>query len=229
MNRFQTTCLIAALAVVIMAWYVSPLNIAINNQEKKPISPDAVTCSQYIDSAYIIEDLSKISQDIRPFAAGITESISPDAQPRVIQKFRERYFAPWTATAPLFKSDMVTEGVKMLAERPWYGENRLNVEKKRIQGLLVLADLDRFPSMNQLGVVIKPAFIRVLPTSRPFYETRTISPLTNSSLRKLSQTNLFVSCMRPGMGPGCTSKHPMQMVGWNPMRCGWPTNRFRSG
>jgi cell wall-associated NlpC family hydrolase len=40
-----------------------------------------------------------------------------------------------------------------------------------MQSLLFLADLDRFPSMNQLGVVVKPTFIRVLPTNRPFYET----------------------------------------------------------
>lgn len=171
MNRLQTTCLIAALTVVIMAWYLSPLNIAINNQEKKQSSPGGVTCSQYTDSAYIIEDLGKIPQDIGPFAAGITESVDTDAQLQVIQKFRERYFAPWTAAAPLFDGEVVTDGVKMLAERPWYGENRLHIEPKRIQGLLALADLDRFPSLNQLGVVIKPAFIRVLPTSRPFYET----------------------------------------------------------
>ena len=40
-----------------------------------------------------------------------------------------------------------------------------------MQRLLALADLDRLPSMNQLGVVIKPTFIRILPTIRPFYET----------------------------------------------------------
>jgi hypothetical protein len=40
-----------------------------------------------------------------------------------------------------------------------------------MQSLLTLADQEHFPSVNQPGIVIKPAFIRVLPTNRPFYET----------------------------------------------------------
>ncbi len=167
----QITCLIAALTVVLMAWYVSPLDVARIHQGKKQIEHDAVICSQPLDSTYRIEDLNQIAQDIRPFAAVNTAFISTDAQPQVVQQFREHYFAPWTARSPIFNTDMVSEGAKMLAERPWFGENRLNVEPERIKSLLAMADLDRFPSINQWGVVIKPAFVRVLPTSRPFYET----------------------------------------------------------
>lgn len=170
MSRLQRTCLIAV-TVTIIAWCLSLLHIGSLNQEKKQISPGEATCSQPLASPDRIEGFRKIPQDIRPFVAAIKESMSADEQLQVRQQFYERYFAPWTATEPLFNVNTVTEQVRKLAEKTWYGENRHAVEPERIQRLLSLADLDRFPSMNQFGVVIKPTFIRILPTIRPFYET----------------------------------------------------------
>lgn len=169
MSRLQSNCLIAALTVAIMAWHVLPFNIGSLNQEEKESAPAETACSQPYESTEQIEDLSKIPQDVRPFAAAIKEPT--DEQPEVMQQFRKRYFGPWTATEPLFNVNIVIEQVKELAEKTWYGENRHAVEPEHKQRLLTLADLDRLPSMNQLGVVIKPAFIRILPTIRPFYET----------------------------------------------------------
>lgn len=171
MSRIQINCLIAAVTVAIMAWYGLYLNTGNLNQDKKEITPREATCSQSYESTGKIEDLSKVPQDIRPFAAVIKESTGADTQPQVMQQFRERYFSPWTATEPLFNVNRVTEQVIMLSKKTWYGENRHAVESEHMQRLLALADLDRLPSMNQLGVVIKPTFIRILPTIRPFYET----------------------------------------------------------
>src|SRR5665647_845210 len=171
MKHLQLTGLIAAVTVAIMAWYVSPLTTDSLHQEKKQLSPGAAACSQPLESADRIEDFSKIPQDIRPFAAAIKDSMRTDEQSQIMQQFRKRYFAPWTATEPLFNVNMVTKGIKELAGKTWYGENRHNVEPERIQRLLSLADLDRLPSMNRFGVVVKLTFIRVLPTIRPFYET----------------------------------------------------------
>jgi hypothetical protein len=171
MSRLQSNCLIAAVTVAIMAGYLLHLNTGSLNQEKKETAPSEAPCSQSYESPGTIEDLSKIPQDIRLFAAVIKETMGTDEQAQVKQQFHERYFAPWTATEPLFNVSTVTEQVKMFVERTWYGENRQVVEPERMQGLLTLADLDRLPSMNQLGIVIKPTFIRILPTIRPFYET----------------------------------------------------------
>ena len=154
-----------------MAWYVSPRTPDILNQERKQLAPDAATCSQPLESTHKLEDFIMIPQDIHPFAAVVKESMSTNEQLQLLQQFRKRYFAPWTATEPLFNINIVTEGVKKLAEKTWYGENQHTVEPERIQRLLSLADLDRLPAMNRSGVVIKPSFIRVLPTIRPFYET----------------------------------------------------------
>ena len=171
MKRLQSTCLIAAVSVAILAWYVSPLITNNLKQEKKQIAPDAAICSQLLESTHTLEDFSRIPQDIQPFAAMAKESMSTDEQLQLLQQFRKHYFAPWITRDPLFKINIVTEGVKKLAEKTWYGENQHTVEPERIQRLLSLADLDRLPSMNRLGIVIKPTFIRVLPTIRPFYET----------------------------------------------------------
>ena len=152
-----------------MVWHVLPFNIGSLNQEEKESVPAETACSQPYESTEQIEDLSRIPQDIRPFAAAITDPT--DEQPQVMEQFRKRYFSPWTATEPLFNVNLVIEQVKELAERTWYGENRHAVEPEHKQKLLTLADLDRLPSMNRLGVIIKPAYIRILPTIRPFYET----------------------------------------------------------
>jgi cell wall-associated NlpC family hydrolase len=171
MSRLQSNCLIAAVTVAIMAGYLLHLNTGGLNREKKETAPGEAPCSQSYEAPGTIEDLSKIPQDIGRFAAVIKESMGTDEQTRVMQQFHARYFAPWTATEPLFNVSTVTDQVKMFVERTWYGENRQVVEPERMQRLLTLADLDRLPSMNQLGIVIKPTFIRILPTIRPFYET----------------------------------------------------------
>lgn len=162
---------LAVVTLATIAWYSLFFITGSLNQEEKQSSPSASTCSHQLESIEIIADLSNIPQDIHPFAAAIHDAMSGAGQSQIIAQFHQRYFAPWTATGPLFKINMVTEGIKELAERTWYGENRRIVEPKRIERLLFLADLDRLPSINQLGIVIKPTFVRVLPTFRPFYQT----------------------------------------------------------
>jgi len=170
MKHLQLTGLIAAVTVAAMIWFLSSLTTNSLHQEKKQLATSAATCSQPLELVDRIEDFSKIPQDIRPFAAAIKDSMPTDEQSQALQQFRKRYFAPWTATEPLFNISIVTKEIKEFAGKTWYGENRRNVEPERIQKLLSLADWGRLPSMNRLGVVIKPTFIRVLPTIRPFYE-----------------------------------------------------------
>ena len=170
MSRLQSNCLIAAITVAIMVWYGFQLIPGGLDQEKNAIAPDHASCAQPHESTGTLEDLKKIPQDIGQFASAVNEPMATGEQAQVMQQFHERYFAPWTAAGPLFNVDIVTAQVKLLATKTWYGENRQTVEPERMQKLLTLADLDRLPSMNQLGVVIHPAFIRILPTVRPFYE-----------------------------------------------------------
>jgi hypothetical protein len=171
MKELRIKYVLTVVTLATIAWYSLLFITDSLNQEQKQLPPSASTCTQPLVANETIADFSKIPQDIHPFAATIHGSMSAAEQSQILPQFHERYFAPWTATEPLFNINMVTEGVKALAGKTWYGENRRIVEPKHIQSLLFLADLDRLPSINQLGVVTKPTFIRVLPTIRPFYKT----------------------------------------------------------
>lgn len=162
--------MIAALAVVGTVYLVSSVNRGNLTEGDTQGPPGTSACTQPLESTARIEDISRIPQDLRSFAALINESMRIDEQSQLLQRFRQRYYSPWTATAPLFNVDLVTEQLNLLVSRTWYGENRLLVEQERLRGLVTLADLGRCPSMDRLGVMVKPAFIRVLPTFRPFYE-----------------------------------------------------------
>lgn len=170
MNRLHSISLIVAGAVVGMLCCLTWFNLASRPEGETQPPPAESACSQSLESTEKVEDIGKIPQDLRSFAALINESIRIEEQSQLLQRFRHRYFSPWTATVPIFKVDLVTEQVDLLASRTWYGENRHPVAQERMRGLVALADLGRCPSMDQLGVMVKPAFIRVLPTYRPFYE-----------------------------------------------------------
>ncbi|ADW17602.1 NLP/P60 protein [Desulfobulbus propionicus DSM 2032] len=171
MNRLLSTWLIAAVTLALFIWAVSLLHWDRPSPRQRASSPEKATCPQTLATSTTINDLQTIPQDIGPFAAVFKQTMRADEQRQAARQFHQQYFTPWTTTAPLFETTTVAEGVRQLAAQTWYGENRLIVEPTRMQHLLALADLERFPSMNQLGIAIKPSFIRILPTMRPFYET----------------------------------------------------------
>lgn len=118
-----------------------------------------------------IVDVQRIPQNVRIFADSITAPVSPDEQAQAVHLFRERFFSPWTAPEPLFSISETIQGMKDIAQKVWYGENRLKVVPQRIKAILAHADLDRLPSMNKPGIAIAPTFMRGLPNLKPMYET----------------------------------------------------------
>lgn len=170
MGRLQRNSMIIAVGAALMLWCGSLFfNRDVLHQERQaPVSLEA-TCAESAEAPATLADVRTIPQDLGPFAAGLGETMPADMRHRIARQFHRQYFAPWTATEPLFNAVTVTEGVRQLATRTWYGENRLRVDPARMQSLLILADWEHFPSMQAAGVVVKPAFIRILPTVRPFY------------------------------------------------------------
>ncbi|NLX18884.1 MAG: hypothetical protein GXY53_06335 [Desulfobulbus sp.] len=168
MSRLQNNCLIATLVMAtaaglffLFAWWNSP------TQERTNTISQAQTCSPPTD----LKSLSSVPQDAARFAAAVTSSLTAAEQERIEQRFQQDYFSPWTASTPIFESTMVYASLQRLTHSTWYGENRLRIEPARLQALVALADMQNFPSTDALGIVIQPAFIRVLPTARPFYQT----------------------------------------------------------
>lgn len=118
-----------------------------------------------------IDDLKTIPQDVSQFAQAIKSPISPDEQAHAVQQFRERYLSPWTSSQPIYSLSQSIQGMKDLAQKTWYGENRVRVDPQHIKAILADAALEQIPSRNQLGIVIAPTFMRALPSAKPWYET----------------------------------------------------------
>lgn len=131
-----------------------------------------------------IDDLRKIPQDVRPFAATI-RPVSSDEQARALQNFRNHYFSPWTV--PLYNINKAADDMEKITTRNWYGENRIRITPDRIRDLLDVADLNRIPSLNQFAITVSPAFVRGLPTSKPYYEASDDFPFDQLQYTELKQ------------------------------------------
>lgn len=171
MKRLRFTCLIASVAVALMAGCALPLKNEPLKQVLKPLATDEFNRSEPEKLPDEIEDVQRIPQDVRIFADSITTPLSPDEQALAVQQFRERFFSPWTAPEPLYSLSEAIQGMKDIAQKVWYGENRLKVAPQRIKAVQAHADLDRLPSMNKPGIAIAPTFMRGLPNLKPMYET----------------------------------------------------------
>lgn len=170
MSRPQRNGLIVAL---IMGMVVAGLILALwpgDDQPPQPGPSERATRQQVRQEALLPHDLRTIPQDLAPLARAFTASLSGDQEQQLRSRFQTQHFAPWTATAPRFTAASVEERNQQLAAGTWYGENRQQVEPERLRQVVNLTDWERFPTMDQAGVVIKPALLRVLPTIRPLYE-----------------------------------------------------------
>ncbi|MDR2550936.1 MAG: SH3 domain-containing protein [Desulfobulbus sp.] len=174
MSRLQSNCILVAITAAITASCIFLFNGC------QPIpqltAPLQTACPDAAEQTAPVEDLRAIAQDMGPLAESFSQPLSAEAAHRLKQQFDRRYFAPWTSTEPLFKLRAVAGGIERLADRTWYGENRLRIEPERMQQLLALTDREHLPSTDQPGIVVKPAFVRVLPTIRPFYEAPDDAP-----------------------------------------------------
>lgn len=171
MGRLQSNCLIAAVAVVVITGGLTWFFWGDRRPEPQPADTGAAACPQALESTITTEDFSSIPQDVAPFASTFHQAMSTEAQRQALWQFTQHYFAPWQVSAPLFEETETVEGIQELATKTWYGENRQPVEAARVREVVALADLQHFPSMDLSGVVIKPVFIRVLPTIHPLYES----------------------------------------------------------
>ena len=145
------------------------LNSGLLKQGVREAAPGQAVQEKPFSPPKEIDDLRRIPQDARLFAATIRTPISGDEQARALRSFRDRYFSPWTV--PLYNINSAADDMEKITEREWYGENRIKIAPESIKNLLALADLDRIPSLNQFAITISPSFVRGLPTSKPYYET----------------------------------------------------------
>jgi hypothetical protein len=117
-----------------------------------------------------IADVSNIPQSmamaVRAFPSG---AMSMACQKQYLEKFQTRNFAPWLDPSPIFDPAEAASSMQSIAAETWFGENRRHVPKVMQQKLLDLCDLEHFPSQNLAAIAVRPTFLRVLPTMKPFY------------------------------------------------------------
>lgn len=172
MSRLQSNCLIAVIITIFLADGLVML-AGDSPEQAAPITRtrDEQPCPPPVAAATTLGDFSIIPKNLAPFAAAFNSPLSTEEQHQLALQFHRHYFSPWTVPAPLFNGDTVHQGIQWLATSTWFDETRLQIEPGRMHHLLALADMDHFPSRDQRGIVIHPTFVRVLPTTRPFFET----------------------------------------------------------
>ena len=172
MKQIPLTCSIAALILMLITAGCAPQHTAVLvKQGTTAASTEDFNRSKPEELPSEIEDIQKIPQDVSRFSAAIRPLPTGELRASALQRFRTQYFSPWTASEPTHDLKQSIQGMKDIAKTTWYGENRLKVKPERIKVILGHADLDRLPSMNQLGIAIAPTFMRGLPNLKPLYET----------------------------------------------------------
>lgn len=171
MSRLQSNCLITVITAILLAGSLVIFAGDDPDQPSVTSARDEQPCPPPMTAATTLGDFSIIPQSLGPFAAAFNSPLSTKEQHQLTLQFRRHYFSPWTATAPLFSGDTVHQGIQWVTTSTWYDETKLQVNPGRMEHLLELADMGHFPSRDQRGIVIHPTFVRVLPTTRPFFET----------------------------------------------------------
>jgi hypothetical protein len=125
-----------------------------------------------------IEDLRRIPQKLTPLTnvAGSRTDIGDTCRGQLLEEFKRRYFAPWTASAPLFDNTESLENMQKEGKSGWYGVNKRKVAPKQMQELLDNCALDRFPSRNDTAIAVAPGHLRGLPTYLPLYSSADSAP-----------------------------------------------------
>lgn len=83
--------------------------------------------------------------------------------------FRTRHFSPWEESFPLRPKSEAFWMAGWLQGKTVYGGNRRPVAVEKIDALLASAGAGFFPSLDIPAVTLRPAALRALPSSHPFF------------------------------------------------------------
>ncbi len=150
---------------------------------------------------YEIADVRNLPQDIGAYTSSYPEnSLDKTCQTFFLSEFKRKYYAPWTSSKSISDISDSVATMKEYVQRKWYGENKRRVSENVLEELLLNCDLEHLPSMGRLAVATAATDIRVLPTTKPFFETADDFPfdaLQNTAL-KLNEPVKIVHVSRDG-------------------------------
>ena len=142
-----------------------------------------------------VADLERLSQDVRTYLPPDPDRplLEGAAREETTARFLKRHFSPWAPDFPLPDAAKARKGWQDLAGSEGLGENRRPVPASLRRSWLEAACAAPFGEENRCGVVLLPADLRLLPTSRALFE-----PLTRDGGGGYPFDQLQNSTLKPG-------------------------------
>ncbi len=136
---------------------------------------------------YEIEDVRNLPQDISAYTSSYPEnSLGKTCRASLQSEFKQNYYAPWTTTNSISDVSDSVATMKDYVQKEWYGENKRKLPGNVLEELLANCDLEHLPSMRRFAIATVATDIRVLPTTKPFFENAEDFPfdaLQNTALK----------------------------------------------
>ncbi len=95
--------------------------------------------------------------------------LAPGMQAEFMQRFRQRFFAPWHSAAATVPADNAFWGSTVFAKRTGYAENLQPWTLARWEALVAMQVQSAYPSMARRAITTRNADLRVMPTNKPFF------------------------------------------------------------
>ncbi len=134
-----------------------------------------------------IADVRNLPQDIGAYASSFRDgSLGKSCRDYYLSEFRRKYYAPWTGNAAITDVAASVATMKEHLQKAWYGENKRRVPGRLLAELSANCDLGHFPSMKRPAIATAATDVRVLPTTKPFFENADDFPfdaLQNTALK----------------------------------------------
>ncbi|HTP65400.1 MAG TPA: SH3 domain-containing protein [Geobacteraceae bacterium] len=156
----------------------TPLPGSSSGKEGEPVQPP-------VDSD--IADVRNLPQEIGAYASSFRDGY-PGKMCRdyYLAEFRRKYYSPWTGNVPVTSIPEAMATMQGHLQRVWYAENKRRVSGRFLEELAANCDLEHFPSLHMPAIATATADMRVLPTTKPFFENADDFPfdaLQNTSVK----------------------------------------------
>lgn len=120
---------------------------------------------------YDIEDVRNLVQDIKAYTSYYSDdSLGKTCQNSLLSEFKRKYYAPWISSTSISDIDDSVAQMKNLVQKAWYGENKRRVPRNILDELIANCDFKHFPSIKRLAIATAATDVRLLPTTKPFFE-----------------------------------------------------------
>jgi len=116
-----------------------------------------------------IADLKTLPQDALAYLKQKQFFINPQFFELLQQGFLKKHFEVWIDFNLSVEQESLLFWQEGFLKKTYYGENRKKISLNTIQNLLKTANLDFYPSFKCPALTIKNTFLRMLPTSKPFF------------------------------------------------------------